>query len=130
MLTLTALIFSFLPFPNSTPIFHSYFPSSLPSLALSQRLDVLQGACGDNITALGQSLSQDLLDVNRTLVEAVTDLVNRAHAHSLALEQASERYKYICYSLTLTLSLVTYPSMTNIIVSPFNPCLVAGERSE
>ena len=54
-----------------------------------ERVDLLQGLCGDNITALGQVLSQQLVAVNQSLVEAVDDLSTRSHAHTLALEQAS-----------------------------------------
>ena len=72
------------------------------SSTLSQRMDVLHGQCGGNITSLGgnitslggnitylgQSFTQQLLDVNQTMVEAVNDLSARSHAHTLALEHA------------------------------------------
>ena len=54
-----------------------------------ERVDVLRGQCGDNITALEQAFSQQLVAVNQTLIEAVDDLSTRSHAHTLALEQAN-----------------------------------------
>ena len=59
------------------------------SLTFLGRVDMLQEQCGDNITALGQALTQHLYDVNHTLVEAVDNLTARSHAHTLAMEQAS-----------------------------------------